>query len=340
MSHSALTIYSHFKHSVYQTFDGIDGKQCFRTQNSEVEEYADHAVDSISVTLNAVLLAAALQLGESPVQLGSNLMMALSAFFVAHWAAHSTNSLIFGRIDVTEAQWSMVAIHLVSAAAGPAIWDKIIIKTPLIDVKDAVCLATAATMFFASATNVAVALGLQETPLETNGVRIPRTPLTLWPMLTYLVICCGAGLCFVGGLLDLESVPTLLIIGLAMGKAGTAMIVQKLARKHGPMIDLASFSPLALYLFSKFPRMSSGTLHVGAWTLAFVLAADTCMFHEHATSDMKRARDIRRFILHDEPGQERPKDTGFYVSGGNLVSTQESWKAFAADAGRVKATYP
>jgi len=28
----------------------------------------------------------------------------------------------FGRIDVTEAQFSIIAIHLVSAALGPEIW--------------------------------------------------------------------------------------------------------------------------------------------------------------------------------------------------------------------------
>lgn len=232
---------------MYQTFDGIDGKQCFRTQNSEVEEYADHAVDSISVTLNAVLLAAALQLGDSPILLGMNLMMALSAFFAAHWAAHSTNSLIFGHIDVTEAQWSMVAIHLVSAAGGSAVWDQVVCTTPLLHVKDVVCLTTAATLLFASAVNISVALGLRETPLEASGVKIPRSPLTLWPMLTYAVICFGALLCFKDGLLATQSVPTLLLIGLAMGKAGTTMIMQKLVRKHGPTLDVASFTPLAMF---------------------------------------------------------------------------------------------
>lgn len=325
---------------MYQTFDGVDGKQSYRVQNTELEEYTDHAVDSISVTLTAVLLAAALQLGDSPILLGLNLMMALSAFFASHWAAHSTNSLIFGHIDVTEAQWSMVAIHLSTALGGSTFWNTVICEAPLIHIKDVVCLGTAATLLFASADNVTVALGMRETPLEANGLRIPRAPLTLWPLVTYLVINGGALLCFVNGLLTLQSAPTMLIVGLAMGRAGTEMIVQKLARKHGPMIvGTASFTPLALFGLYRISPTLPVTLTMGAWTLVAVLTLDVCTFHDHVTQDLATARDIQRFIMLDGPEKEAPKDTGFYVCGGNLATMRKEWEAFASDSARVKATY-
>ncbi|CZT16531.1 uncharacterized protein RCC_02366 [Ramularia collo-cygni] len=328
---------------LYQTFDAIDGKQSYRTQNSEVEEYADHAVDSISVSLNAVMLAAALQLGDSPVLLGLNLMVGLSAFFAAHWAAHSTNSLIFGRVDVTEAQWSMIAMQLVSAATGgggSAIWDKIIFESPTIRVRDLVGLATGTAMLVSFTSNMLVALNVLKTPLETNGVAIPRTPLTLWPLMTFSIICTGTISCFMNGLLTLQPIPTLLIIGLAMGKAGTTMIVQRLARRHGPTMDLISFSPMAFFALSLLTDTHySTTFPIGAWTLVGILALNICIFHENVTSDMKTARGIDRFILVEEPGQEGPKDTGFYVAGGNLANVQADWKVFATDAARVKATY-
>lgn len=297
-------------------------------------------MDSISITFNAVLLAATLQLGDSPVLLGLNLVMALSAFFAAHWAAHSSNSLIFGHVDVTEAQWSMVAIHLLSAARSSAIWKSIIFEAPLTRLKDIVCLTTAATMLFATVVNVVVALGLQETPLEANGVKIPRSPLSLWPILTYSIILTGALLCFCDGLLASQSVPTLLIVGLAMGKASTAMIMQKLFKKCGPTIGATSCSPLVLFVVGKFLGVDSNLVRVAAWTLVAMLATDICVSHERATSDMALARGISRFILKEEPGQEKSEDKGFYVCGGNFSAIQKAWEEFAKDVARVKATYP
>lgn len=47
---------------------------------------------------------------------------AMTLFYCAHWQAYVTGTLKMGRIDVTEAQYSIIAIHLVSAILGPNFW--------------------------------------------------------------------------------------------------------------------------------------------------------------------------------------------------------------------------
>lgn len=46
----------------------------------------------------------------------------MTLFYCAHWQAYVTGTLKMGRIDVTEAQYSIIAIHLVSATLGPSFW--------------------------------------------------------------------------------------------------------------------------------------------------------------------------------------------------------------------------
>lgn len=46
----------------------------------------------------------------------------MTLFYCAHWQAYVTGTLKMGRIDVTEAQYSIMGIHLVSAILGPSFW--------------------------------------------------------------------------------------------------------------------------------------------------------------------------------------------------------------------------
>ena len=46
----------------------------------------------------------------------------MTLFYCAHWQAYVTGTLKMGRIDVTEAQYAIIGIHLVSAILGPEAW--------------------------------------------------------------------------------------------------------------------------------------------------------------------------------------------------------------------------
>jgi hypothetical protein len=326
-------------YSFYQTFDGIDGKQCFRTQNSELEEYADHAVDSISLMLNAIVLAAAMQLGDSHLLLSMNFTLALSAFYIAHWAAKRTHSLVFGHIDVSEAQWSMIAIHVATAIGGPTLWNMFIHENLKVTVREVVCIASAATLLYGTLGNAMIVLGLKKTPLESHGIQIPRQPLSLRPLVPYSIIVLSFMLCIRSGLLAHVTVPVMLIVGLALGKAATGLILQKLTTREGSSLDASMLFPLGTVVLQLYSGDDMGLSKIGAWTLVLVLATIVLVFHMHATSDLKKAREIGVFTMRKGPEEVYPKDTGFYVCGGNLQTVQKAWQEFAMNEKRVRETY-
>lgn len=49
---------------------------------------------------------------------------ATSLFYIAHWQAYVSGTLKFGKFDVTEAQFTIIFIHLISAFFGCEFWAK------------------------------------------------------------------------------------------------------------------------------------------------------------------------------------------------------------------------
>lgn len=46
----------------------------------------------------------------------------MTLFYCAHWQTYVSGTLSFGRIDVTEAQYTIMIIQMISAFFGPSIW--------------------------------------------------------------------------------------------------------------------------------------------------------------------------------------------------------------------------
>ncbi|XP_001360955.3 cholinephosphotransferase 1 isoform X3 [Drosophila persimilis] len=117
---------------VYQSLDSIDGKQARRTNTSSpLGELFDHGCDSISTVFVALSACISCQLGHYPNWLFFQCFCAIALFYCAHWQTYVSGTMRFGRIDVTEAQFSIIAIHLVSAILGPEFW---LTKIPIVGV--------------------------------------------------------------------------------------------------------------------------------------------------------------------------------------------------------------
>nr|CAD7195235.1 unnamed protein product [Timema douglasi] len=102
---------------VYQSLDAIDGKQARLTGTSTpLGELFDHGCDSISTACVAV------QLGHYPAWMFFQCFCAMTLFYCAHWQTYVSGTLKFSKIDVTEAQFTIIFIHLVSAIFGPSVW--------------------------------------------------------------------------------------------------------------------------------------------------------------------------------------------------------------------------
>ncbi|XP_012162624.1 cholinephosphotransferase 1 isoform X4 [Ceratitis capitata] len=108
---------------VYQSLDSIDGKQARRTNTSSpLGELFDHGCDSISTVFVALSACISCQLGQYPNWLFFQCFCAIGLFYCAHWQTYVSGTLRFGKIDVTEAQFTIMAIHVISAVFGSEVW--------------------------------------------------------------------------------------------------------------------------------------------------------------------------------------------------------------------------
>ncbi|KAK9297649.1 hypothetical protein QLX08_008706 [Tetragonisca angustula] len=116
---------------IYQSLDAIDGKQARRTGTSTpLGELFDHGCDSISTVFIALSACIAVQLGYYPTWMFFQCFCAMTLFYCAHWQTYVSGSLRFGKVDVTEAQFTIIMIHLISAIFGPKVW---MMEIPYID---------------------------------------------------------------------------------------------------------------------------------------------------------------------------------------------------------------
>lgn len=115
---------------VYQSLDAIDGKQARRTNTSSpLGELFDHGCDSLSTVFVSLSVCCAVRLGTYPYWMFFQCLMAVTLFYCAHWQTYVSGTLRFGYIDVTEAQFGVMLIHIVSAIFGCHFWS---LKVPVI----------------------------------------------------------------------------------------------------------------------------------------------------------------------------------------------------------------
>lgn len=109
---------------IYQSLDAIDGKQARRTGTaSPLGELFDHGCDSVSTVFVALSACVAVQLGNYPGWMFFQCFCAMTLFYCAHWQTYVSGTLRFGKVDVTEAQFTIMGILMVSAIFGPSVWN-------------------------------------------------------------------------------------------------------------------------------------------------------------------------------------------------------------------------
>ncbi|KAK8739088.1 hypothetical protein OTU49_003470 [Cherax quadricarinatus] len=117
---------------IYQSLDAIDGKQARRTgTSSPLGELFDHGCDSLSTVFVSLGVCCSVCLGTHPYWMFFQCMMAVSLFYCAHWQTYVSGTLRFGFVDVTEAQFGVIIIHLISVIFGSGVWS---LKIPGTDV--------------------------------------------------------------------------------------------------------------------------------------------------------------------------------------------------------------
>nr|CAH7754499.1 unnamed protein product [Callosobruchus chinensis]CAH7757635.1 unnamed protein product [Callosobruchus chinensis] len=108
---------------IYQSLDAIDGKQARRTGTANpLGELFDHGCDSLSTVFVALSACIAIQIGNYPGWMFFQCFCAMTLFYCAHWQTYVSGTLRFGKVDVTEAQFTIMSILTISAIFGPSIW--------------------------------------------------------------------------------------------------------------------------------------------------------------------------------------------------------------------------
>ncbi|XP_053661363.1 cholinephosphotransferase 1 [Anopheles marshallii] len=237
---------------IYQSLDAIDGKQARRTNSSSpLGELFDHGCDSISTVFVALSACISVQLGFYPRWMFFQCFCAMTLFYCAHWQTYVSGTLRFGRIDVTEAQCTIIGIHMISAVFGPSIW---MTKLPLmggIDVKTIPLYFAVFVFGLLAYQNSAV---IFTGGVGKNGSTVAGTSV-LSPIIPFLFVVVPAYVISQKSTDQIyENHPALYIMafGMITAKVTNRLVVAHMTKSEMEYLDWGLIGPLCLFLNQYF----------------------------------------------------------------------------------------
>ncbi|XP_049957487.1 choline/ethanolaminephosphotransferase 1 isoform X2 [Schistocerca serialis cubense] len=236
---------------VYQSLDAIDGKQARRTNTSSpLGELFDHGCDSISTVFVALSACIAVQLGYYPAWMFFQCFCAMTLFYCAHWQTYVSGTLRFGKVDVTEAQFTIILIHLISSIFGPSVWMTQIPYTSY----EMKYLLGFSTIIVASVTlykNFVViftgGVGKNGSTVAGTSVLSPVIPFSLVILPAYIIYRKSAENVY-------EQHPALYILafGMVAAKVTNRLVVAHMTKNEMEYLDTALVGPAMLFLNQYF----------------------------------------------------------------------------------------
>ncbi|XP_072942211.1 cholinephosphotransferase 1 isoform X2 [Epargyreus clarus] len=234
---------------VYQSLDAIDGKQARRTgSQSPLGELFDHGCDSISTVFIALGACIAVKLGDYPTWMFFQCFCAMTLFYCAHWQAYVTGTLKMGRIDVTEAQYALILIHLISAVLGPEFWAT---EVGTFEVRYSLGGAAVAS---AAVTLCALAATIAAGGVGKNGSTVAGTSI-LSPVIPFSFVVVPAFIIFQKSESQVyENHPSLYILafGMVAAKVTNRLVVAHMTKSEMEYYDWSMLGPAMLFLNQYF----------------------------------------------------------------------------------------
>ncbi|XP_057379785.1 cholinephosphotransferase 1-like isoform X1 [Daphnia carinata] len=237
---------------VYQTLDAIDGKQARRTNSSSpLGELFDHGCDSLSTVFVALAACVTVGLGTHPWWMFFQCFTGFTLFYCAHWQTYVSGTLRFGKIDVTEAQYGIIGLHLLTFIFGGNMWQQ---NLPMLGfgwniiVVVSVFLAQSYT-FFTEYLGCILSGGSGKNGSTIAGTSVlsPAIPLGLVIVPAYIIACKSEEHIF-------EEHPSLYIIafGLVIAKVTNRLVVAHMTRSEMDYLDPVLIGPALLFLNQYF----------------------------------------------------------------------------------------
>ncbi|CAL1673748.1 unnamed protein product [Lasius platythorax] len=237
---------------IYQSLDAIDGKQARRTGTSTpLGELFDHGCDSISTVFVALSACIAVQLGYYPTWMFFQCFCAMTLFYCAHWQTYVSGSLRFGKVDVTEAQFTIIAIHLISAIFGPQIW---MLEIPVLHV--GTLNNYVAVLFYAGYVQVFLEFCkvFESGGIGKNGSTIAGTSV-LSPIIPFSFVIVPAFIIYRKSAEHVyENHPALYILafGMVAAKVTNRLVVAHMTKNEMQYLDSSLIGPAMLFLNQYF----------------------------------------------------------------------------------------
>ncbi|XP_076678100.1 choline/ethanolaminephosphotransferase 1 bbc isoform X7 [Andrena cerasifolii] len=237
---------------IYQSLDAIDGKQARRTGTSTpLGELFDHGCDSISTVFVALSACIAVQLGYYPTWMFFQCFCAMTLFYCAHWQTYVSGSLRFGKVDVTEAQFTIIAIHLISAIFGPKVW---MMEMPVLGV--GTVSNYVAVLFYAGYIHVFLEFCkvFESGGIGKNGSTIAGTSV-LSPIIPFSFVVVPAFIIYRKSAEHVyENHPALYILafGMVAAKVTNRLVVAHMTKNEMQYLDSSLIGPAMLFLNQYF----------------------------------------------------------------------------------------
>ncbi|XP_059490082.1 cholinephosphotransferase 1 isoform X1 [Neocloeon triangulifer] len=236
---------------IYQSLDAVDGKQARRTgSSSPLGELFDHGCDSISTVFVALSACIAVQLGEKPGWMLFQCFTGMTMFYFAHWQTYVSGTLKFTKVDVTEAQCSIMGIHLISAIFGSSIWTT---KIPVVNLEIFYLMILFSQMCCGAAFIQGVYIILTG-GCGRNGSTVAGTSV-LSPVIPFgLVVVPAVVISAMSTQNVYEENPCLYILafGMVIAKVTNRLVVAHMTKSEMEYLDSVLMGPLMLFLNQYF----------------------------------------------------------------------------------------
>ncbi|XP_014213228.1 choline/ethanolaminephosphotransferase 1 isoform X3 [Copidosoma floridanum] len=310
---------------IYQSLDAIDGKQARRTgTSSPLGELFDHGCDSISTVFVALSACIAVQLGYHPTWMFFQCFCAMTLFYCAHWQTYVSGSLRFGKVDVTEAQFTIMFIHLVSAVFGPTIWTKEIPFVEgfqlkyLIGVMTVICtLANLNSIFSVIFTG---GVGKNGSTVAGTSVLSPIIPFSFVVVPAFIIYRKSAEHVY-------ENHPVLYILsfGMVAAKVTNRLVVAHMTKNEMQYLDSSLIGPAMLFLNQYFNFFIKE--YYVLWLCFTWVTLDLLRYSAQVCTEICDHLDIQLFRIpytHAHQNQSHRNNVGAEKNGTTITTRSQS----------------
>jgi phosphatidylglycerophosphate synthase len=233
-----------------QIFLFKDGKQARRTgTSSPLGELFDHGCDSISMVFVTLSTVAAVHYSNFPLIMFIEVFVCFALFYCSHWQAYISGTLHFGMIDVTEAHYSVILVHVVTFFNGPQIWSTKVFGQ--FELWYFIIVLTIVAGFFLIKNFVNT---IRKGGSGKNGSTIAGTSV-IAPVLPFLFVVLSSYIIATKsktGIFENHPMLYLMAFGILFAKITNKLVVAHLSKSEMDHFDSGMWGPLALFLNQYF----------------------------------------------------------------------------------------